>query len=161
MLGKPKPISGLGFPLCLFILATISLFNSYALLHTYIKVTAPRLPLFFFFASSSFVGLVVGIVAVGCVLVRVFFRFVVVGCCLHARCIMHPFFLGGISPLPVIIMVITFGSRASHGVPMGMAYQIRGRPPHPLPAERRKERPRKGVGDDNARQPYCHTNSCS
>ena len=50
VLGKPKPISGLGFPLCLFILATISLFNPHALLRTYIKVTAPRL--FFFFPSS-------------------------------------------------------------------------------------------------------------
>ena len=38
--------------------------------------------------------------------------------------------------------------------------QIRSHPPHPLPAERRKIRPRKGVGDDNARQPYCHTISC-
>ena len=32
-------------------------------------------------------------------------------------------------------------------------------PPHPLPAERCKGQPRKGVGEDGARQPYCHTMS--
>ena len=30
-------------------------------------------------------------------------------------------------------------------------------PPHPLPAERCKGQPRKGVGEDGPRQPYCHT----
>ena len=38
-------------------------------------------------------------------------------------------------------------------------------PPHPLPAERCKGQPRKGVGEDWSRQPYCHTllglNVCS
>ena len=29
--------------------------------------------------------------------------------------------------------------------------------PHPLPAECCKGQPRKGVGDDATRQPYCHT----
>ena len=165
VLGKPKPISGLGFPLCLFILATISLFNPHALLHTYIKVTAPRL---FFFFSSRRRRLLVWWLALWRLVAFLFgfFFFSVCGGGLLLACKMYnaQFFLGGretiISPLPVIIMVIIFGSRASHGVPMGIAYQIRGRPPHPLPAERRKERPRKGVGDNIARQPYCHTNSC-
>ena len=70
VLGKPKPISGLGCPLCLFILATISLFNPHALLRTYIKVTAPRLFFFFFFfavvARLSGLG-VLGLVWMGCV----------------------------------------------------------------------------------------------
>ena len=37
------------------------------------------------------------------------------------------------------------------------AWPTRADPPHPLPAERCKGQPRKGVGEDSARQPYCHT----
>ena len=73
---------------------------------------------------------------------------------------MHSLFGGRetiISPLPFIIMVTFSGAWASHGGPIGTAYQIRGRSPHPLPAERCKGQPRKGVGDRIGRQPYCHT----
>ena len=49
------------------------------------------------------------------------------------------------------------GAWASHGIPIGNAYQIRGRSPHPLPAECCRGQPSKGVGDNPTRQPYCHT----
>ena len=70
--GNPNPVWGLGFPLC-------SLLAGRGLRHRS-GPHAPHFPLgiapapvfFFSFASPSFVGLLVGLVAVGCVLVWVF-----------------------------------------------------------------------------------------
>ena len=127
MLGKPKPILGLGFPLCLFIPATISLFNPYALLHTYIKVTAPRLPFFFFrvvvvrwsggwhcggrlrSCSGVFFDLwwwVVGLFLVGWCW---FFS------ALHARCLMHSFFLEGGRQSSPPSLSLSWSSFLGHG----------------------------------------------
>ena len=88
VLGKPKPISGLGFPLCLFILATISLFNPHALLRTYIKVTAPRLFFFVFAVVARISGLgVLGLVWMGCVFLVV--GVLVVVPCMHLETMHH------------------------------------------------------------------------
>ena len=81
-LGKPKPYLGFGFPLVVSSCWT----RTSSTTRTPSSALSPRLRprtcfFFFSFASSSFVGLLVGIVAVGCVLVRFFCQFVVVGCC--------------------------------------------------------------------------------
>ena len=54
--------------------------------------------------------------------------------------------------------MIIFGEKGEDRFPACLPdTQIRSHPPHPLPAECCKGQPRKGVGDNNVRQPYCHT----
>ena len=61
------------------------------------------------------------------------------------------------APLGIIVMII-FGEKGEDRFPACLPdTQIRSHPPHPLPAECCKGQPRKGVGDNIVRQPYCHT----
>ena len=160
VLGKPKPPSGgFGVPL-VFLLRGRALRPRSVHLH-FLLHQGSRPALFFFLSRRRSRGCFSGVFLVAlsvCLVVCV--GFFGGSSALHARCIMHSLFGGRetiISPLPFIIMVTVSGAWASHGGPIGTAYQIRGRSPHPLPAECCKGQPRKGVGDRIGQQPYCHT----
>ena len=63
--------------------------------------------------------------------------------------------------LIAIVIVFFFGpcgwGPISRVLPSVVTHRFGLTPPHPLPAECRKGRPRKGVGDNLGRQPYCRT----
>ena len=174
--GNPNPLRGLGFPLCFFFVATLSDFDPFILIRTFSEVRLQ--PLFFFF--FSFFVVVVARWSGGGRLRSCSgsFYYVVVGCCLsaclvfglvgcffaqHARCIMHSFPTyggrGTIIPRPLLLLssLSCFGVRVRTGGPHAVQRAKPVSPPPPPSCRSCKGQPRKGVGEERARQPYCHT----
>ena len=176
--GNPNPVWGLGFPLCSLLAWTrTSTYNPHSEhLHLHQGV-APHLLFFFLFVFSSFVGLLVGIVAGRLRSCSVFFWFVVVGCCsgsvcslfaLHARCVMQcrpgQKDETSFAPCRIAIYYGFLGILGEGPVTRRTPVLNWSTPPLlPLPgriAVNSQPRQLKGVGDALARQLYCHTNSC-
>ena len=143
-------------PCVLFFVHADSIFNPYAFIYPWVRLQ----PLFFFSFRRRLslvwrwsVAFVWSLSSWG-----VFAGFVLsASSCLHMLCIRE--IDGGSVTIvtPLIIFMVVFwglGWGPMTRMPPWRAELVS--PPHPLPAECCKGRPRKGVGDSIRRQPYCH-----